>query len=193
MAFRYLHYKNDPSRFTVSNLRNNWIWSPIDQQHLVCSSFSLICPGEQNPAAWTKKPRPLPTKDFKKKLSTGLYKTIIKRILKSWRFCTIALLLVVFCNKIHCEATPFILWLDSQPDRDPVALVKNLSTVTNRAAVAGALMRRFYSGIRGSRSESIILSGVLCIFANLLKIWNMYLGNKGRRTGRDSRSGSDYT
>jgi hypothetical protein len=23
MAFRYLHYNNDPSRFTVSNLRNN--------------------------------------------------------------------------------------------------------------------------------------------------------------------------
>lgn len=79
----------------------------------------------------------------------------------------------------YSEATPFILWLDSQPDKYPVALVNNLSTVTNGAAVAGALMMSFYSDIGGSRTEPIILSGILCIFANLvLSIWNIPDGLK---------------
>ncbi|KAJ5603682.1 hypothetical protein N7537_006638 [Penicillium hordei] len=108
------------------------------------------------------------------KPSTGLNKTIIKRIFTSWRFYAFVLLLVIFCNMTYSEATPFILWLDSQPDKYPVALVNNLSTVTNGAAVAGALMMSFYSDIRGSRAEPIILSGILCIFANLvLSIWNI--------------------
>ncbi|KAF7523862.1 hypothetical protein PCG10_006392 [Penicillium crustosum] len=101
------------------------------------------------------------------KPSTGLNKTIIKRIFTSWRFYAFVLLLLIFCNMAYCEGTPFILWLDSQPDKYPVALVNNLSTVTNGAAVAGALMMSFYSDIRGSRTEPIILSGILCIFANL--------------------------
>ncbi|CRL23069.1 Sucrose/H+ symporter, plant [Penicillium camemberti] len=113
------------------------------------------------------------------KPSTGLNKTIIKRIFTSWRFYAFVLLLVIFCNMTYSEATPFILWLDSQPDKYPVALVNNLSTVTNGAAVAGALMMSFYSDIRGSRTEPIILSGILCIFANLvLSIWNIPDGLK---------------
>ena len=113
------------------------------------------------------------------KPSTGLNKTIIKRIFTSWRFYAFVLLLVIFCNMTYSEATPFILWLDSQPNKYPVALVNNLSTVTNGAAVAGALMMSFYSDIRGSRSEPIILSGILCIFANLvLAIWDIPDGLK---------------
>ncbi|OQD61850.1 hypothetical protein PENPOL_c015G04931 [Penicillium polonicum] len=84
------------------------------------------------------------------KPSTGLNKTIIKRIFTSWQFYTFVLLLVIFCNMTYSEATPFILWLDSQPDKYPVALVNNLSTVTNGAAVAGALVMSFHSDIRGS-------------------------------------------
>lgn len=113
------------------------------------------------------------------KPSTGLKKELFKRVLTSWRFYSFVLTLVIFCQMTYCEATPFILWLDSQPEKYPVALVNNLSTVTNGAAAAGALIMSFYSDIRGSRLEPIILAGILCIFANLvLAIWNIPAGLK---------------
>ncbi|KAJ5739723.1 hypothetical protein N7533_012507 [Penicillium manginii] len=111
--------------------------------------------------------------------STGLKKDLFKRVLASWRFYAFVSTLVIFCQMTYAEATPFILWLDSQPDKYPIALVNNLSTVTNGAAAAGALIMSFYSDIRGSRLEPIILSGVLCIFTNLvLSIWNIPDGLK---------------
>ncbi|KAJ5408300.1 hypothetical protein N7509_002183 [Penicillium cosmopolitanum] len=113
------------------------------------------------------------------KPSTGLKKDLFKRVLVSWRFYAFVLTLVIFCQMTYAEATPFILWLDSQPEKYPIALVNNLSTMTNGAAAAGALIMSFYSDIRGSRLEPIILSGVLCIFANLvLSIWNIPDGLK---------------
>jgi ACS family pantothenate transporter-like MFS transporter len=111
--------------------------------------------------------------------STGLKKDLFKRVLASWRFYAFVSTLVIFCQMTYAEATPFILWLDSQPEKYPIALVNNLSTVTNGAAAAGALIMSFYSDIRGSRLEPIVLSGVLCIFANLvLSIWNIPDGLK---------------
>ncbi|KAL4903327.1 hypothetical protein BDW74DRAFT_168891 [Aspergillus multicolor] len=113
------------------------------------------------------------------KASTGLNKSLFKRVVTSWTAWSFVTLLVIFCNQTYCEATPFILWLDSQPEKYSVALVNNMSTITNAAATAGALIMCFYSDIRGSRIEPIILSGVLCIFANLvLAIWNIPDGLK---------------
>ncbi|KAL4786983.1 major facilitator superfamily domain-containing protein [Aspergillus varians] len=113
------------------------------------------------------------------KPSTGLSKSLFKRVLSSWRVHAFVLLLVIFCNMTYCEATPFTLWLSSQPEKYSVSLVNNLSTVTNAAAAAGALIMSFYSDIRGSRIEPIVLCGVLCIFANLvLAIWNIPNGLK---------------
>lgn len=111
--------------------------------------------------------------------STGLKKEIFKRLFTNWRAYGFVLLLVIFCNMTYCEATPFILWLDSQPNKYSTALVNNISTVTNAAAAGGALIMSFYSDIRGSRVEPIILSGILCIFANLvLAVWNIPDGLK---------------
>ncbi|KAJ5901481.1 hypothetical protein N7495_002009 [Penicillium taxi] len=113
------------------------------------------------------------------KPSTGLSKTIVKRLLGSWHAYAFILLLVIFCNMIYSDGTPFILWLDSQPDKYSVALVNNMSTITNGAALVGALVMSFYSDIRGSRIEPILLSGFLCILANLLLvIWKIPDGLK---------------
>lgn len=111
--------------------------------------------------------------------STGLTKDLFKRLITNWRAYAFVSLLVIFCNMTYCEATPFILWLDSQPNKYSTALVNNISTVTNAAAAGGALIMSFYSDIRGSRLEPIILSGILCIFANLvLAIWDIPNGLK---------------
>jgi hypothetical protein len=54
-----------------------------------------------------------------------------------------------------------------------------MSTITHGAAAAGALIMSFYSDLRGSRIEPIVLSGVFCIFANLvLAVWNIPDGLK---------------
>ncbi|KAL4867469.1 hypothetical protein BDV12DRAFT_186644 [Aspergillus spectabilis] len=106
--------------------------------------------------------------------STGLSKTLFKRVLGSWRAYAFVILLIIFCQMTYCEGTPFILWLDSQHEKYSVSLVNNMGTITNAAATAGALIMCFYSDIHGSRIEPIIFSGVLCVFANLvLSIWNI--------------------
>ncbi|OJJ07830.1 hypothetical protein ASPVEDRAFT_57082 [Aspergillus versicolor CBS 583.65] len=113
------------------------------------------------------------------KPSTGLSKTLFKRVLGSWRAYAFVLLLVVFCQQTYSEATPFILWLSSQPEKYSISLVNDMSTITHGTAAAGALIMSFYSDLRGSRIEPIVLSGVLCIFANLvLAIWNIPDGLK---------------
>lgn len=111
--------------------------------------------------------------------STGLSRTIFKRLLLTWKPYAFVFLLVIFCNITYCEGTPFILWLDSQPSKYSIALVNNIGTVTNAAAAAGALMMSFYSDLRGSRIEPIVFSAVLCVFANLvLAIWTIPDGLK---------------
>ncbi|KAL2848425.1 major facilitator superfamily domain-containing protein [Aspergillus pseudoustus] len=106
--------------------------------------------------------------------STGLHRTLFKRVLTTWRPYAFVLLLVIFCQQTYCQGTPFILWLNSQPEKYSVALVNNMSTITHAASTAGALLMCFYSDLRGSRLEPIILSGVLCIFANLvLTVWSV--------------------
>ncbi|KAL4886172.1 major facilitator superfamily domain-containing protein [Aspergillus karnatakaensis] len=111
--------------------------------------------------------------------STGLSKTLFKRVLTSWRAYAFVILLIIFCQMTYCEGTPFILWLDSQPEKYSVSLVNNMGTITNAAATAGALIMCFYSDLRGSRIEPIILSGLFCVFANLvLSIWSIPDGLK---------------
>ncbi|KAJ5287227.1 hypothetical protein N7478_002913 [Penicillium angulare] len=111
--------------------------------------------------------------------STGLSKTIFKRVLGSWHAYAFVLVLVIFCQQTYPQSNPFILWLDSQPDKYGVALVNNISTVTHAASTVGALVMCFYSDIRGSRIEPIIFSGILCIFSNLvLTIWKIPDGLK---------------
>ncbi|KAL4959825.1 major facilitator superfamily domain-containing protein [Aspergillus stella-maris] len=111
--------------------------------------------------------------------STGLSKSLFRRVLTSWRFYSYVLLLVIFCQQTYSEGTPFILWLSSQPEKYSVALVNNMSSITHAASTAGALLMCFYSDMRGSRVEPILFSGVLCIFANLvLAIWDIPDGLK---------------
>ncbi|KAH8664539.1 pantothenate transporter [Xylariales sp. PMI_506] len=102
------------------------------------------------------------------KPSTGIDRTIFRRILKSWRFHAFVSLLVLFCNQTYASGTPFILWLDSQPGKYSVPLVNNISTVTNAAAVVCALTTSYYTDLRGKRWEPVVLAGVLCVFANLV-------------------------
>ncbi|KAJ6128665.1 hypothetical protein N7471_009882 [Penicillium samsonianum] len=121
MAFHYLHDYHNPHRF--------------DER-----TTSRFLKTEERALANKR----LQDEGFKP--STGLDKTIIKRIFTSWRFYAFVLLLVIFCNMTY---------------------------------IAGALIMSFYSDIRGSRTEPIILSEILCIFANLVfSIWDIPDGLK---------------
>ncbi|KAL5334405.1 major facilitator superfamily domain-containing protein [Aspergillus crustosus] len=88
------------------------------------------------------------TDDDKALALKRLSKTLFRRFLTSWRAYSFVILLIIFCKMTYCEGTPFILWLDSQPEKYSVSL-------------------------------PIILSCVLCVFANLvLSIWQIPDGLK---------------
>ena len=99
--------------------------------------------------------------------------TLFKRVLLQWRFHVFVSLLLLFCNMVYATSTPFLLWLDSQPDKYSIPLVNNIGTVTNATAVVCALLTSWYTDLRGKRWEPIILAGILCVFGNLvLAIWH---------------------
>lgn len=99
---------------------------------------------------------------------TGINRTLFKRIVGSWRYWAFVLQLVLFCQMIYGSGTPFLLWLASQPDKYSVALVNNIGTITNACALVSALVTSYYTDLRGARWEPLVLSGVLCIFANIV-------------------------
>jgi ACS family pantothenate transporter-like MFS transporter len=100
--------------------------------------------------------------------STGINKSLFRRLLLNWRFWSFFSILVVFCNMVYASGTPFLLWLASQPDRYSVPLVNNMGTITNAVAVVSAVGTSYYTDLRGRRWEPIVLTGVLCTFGNLV-------------------------
>ncbi|CZR57813.1 uncharacterized protein PAC_07702 [Phialocephala subalpina] len=139
-------------------------------------------PGRTNSRWLTEEEKTLAVTRLEKdgfKSSTGLNKTLWKRVLLTWEFYAFVSLLVLFCITLYPSGTPFILWLKSQPDKYSIPLVNNIGTVTNAAAVVSALVTSYYTDLRGKRWEPILFSGVLAFFSNLvLAIWTIPPGMK---------------
>ena len=86
-----------------------------------------------------------------------------------------------------CFSSSSVIWRTAKPLHSFFGLIHNqtsipshynLSTVTNGAGAAGALIMCFYSDIRGYRTEPVILSGISCILNLVLSIWNIPDGLK---------------
>ncbi|EXJ79541.1 hypothetical protein A1O3_07820 [Capronia epimyces CBS 606.96] len=104
--------------------------------------------------------------------STGLGWGVFLRVVGNWRYWSFVGLLLLFCNMAYASGTPFLLWLSSQPDKYSVPLVNNIGTITHAVAVVSALSTAYYTDLRGRRWEPMVLSGVLCVFSNLvLAVW----------------------
>lgn len=113
------------------------------------------------------------------KISLGINKTFWKRVFARWEFYAFAGIGAMFWTCLYAYSTPYILWLDSQPEKYSVGTVNNLGTVTSAVSVVFALLIAFYVDFRGRRWEPAILAGVLAIFCNMmLAVWNIPLGLK---------------
>ncbi|KAK9465236.1 major facilitator superfamily domain-containing protein [Lipomyces arxii] len=113
------------------------------------------------------------------KPSTGINRTLFKRVFGRWQFYVFVYLLVFRGLGQHGSGVPFTLWLKSQPDKYTVPQVNNFSTITSAISIVSAVLTAYYSDLRGSRWEVQILGGVITLFADLcLTIWNIPYGLK---------------
>ncbi len=109
----------------------------------------------------------------------GLTKAVVVKLLRNWRFYAYVILLLFFCQMGWASGTPFILWLYSQPDVYSVPQVNNISTITPAMMAISCLVTSYYSDIRGNRHEILIVTGILCVFANIvLAVWDIPVGLK---------------
>lgn len=113
------------------------------------------------------------------RVSLGINKTLWKRVFMRWEFYFFASIGTIFWTSLYGYGTPFVLWLNSQPDKYSVATVNNLGTITSAVSAVSALVVAFYVDIRGKRWEPAIFAGFVALFCNLvLAIWHIPVGLK---------------
>ncbi|KAK9458404.1 pantothenate transporter [Dipodascopsis uninucleata] len=111
--------------------------------------------------------------------STGLNRSLIKRVFSRWQFYVFVYLLVFRGMGVYASGTPFTLFLKAQPDKYSIPRVNDLGTVTSAISIPAAFISAYYSDLRGNRWEMQVLGGILMLFGNIcLTIWDVPYGLK---------------